>query len=329
MMLIVMICSAALFAGSYAGDFMVIGNGVAAAGMGGAFAAVANDGSAIYWNAAGISQIKTTEFSIMRAFLYQNLASYDNVTLCQPLPNEVTIGINWTRLTIDDIPVFLEEHLIHNVDFRSAYLEFNLTGIPDRRITSTDDLFQIAFSKHLHREVNLGWMFFNVPTDLHLGANVKFIKRKIDTFTGSGVGFDFAMLFKTDLAVLFEREWLGNIAFGMNLQDIGNTTISWTTPSSHTDEVLTNTKIGVAIEQPLKKFKSVITVSYDLDYVYEKVRHYGLEWNYDNFAEIRLGLNDDDFATGVSIHYRRFILDYAFITNVIANTNRIGLRYRF
>ena len=323
------VCSTMLFAGSYAGDFMDIGNGVTASGMGGAFSAVANDGSAIYWNAAGISQIRKTEFSIMRAFLYQNLASYDNITLCQPLPNEVTIGINWTRLTIDDIPVFLEEHLVHNVDIRSAYLEFNLSGIPDRKITSTDDLFQIAFSKHIHRELNLGWMFFEVPTDLHLGVNAKFIKRKIDTFTGSGVGFDLSLLFKTSLAVLFERDWLGHIAFGMNLQDMGNSTISWNTPSSHEDEVLMNTKMGIAIVQPIIKIKSIVTLSYDFDNVYDKAKHYGLEWNYDDFAAVRLGLNGSDFATGVSIKYQRFILDYAFITNVIANTNRLGLRYQF
>jgi hypothetical protein len=326
---LLVISSSVLCAGSFAGDFMSIGNGVTAAGLGGAFAAVANDASAIYWNSAGISQIRQTEFSIMRAFLYQNLAAYDNISICQPLPNEVTIGLNWTRLTIDDIPVFLEEHLVHNVDFRSAYLEFNLPGNPDRSIVSTDDLFQIAFSKHIHREVNLGWMFFDIPTDLHLGANAKFIKRKIDTFTGSGIGFDMSLLFKTSLAVLFEQDWLGQISFGMNIQDIGNSTISWNTPSSHTDEVPMNTKIGFAIEQPVPKIKSIFTISYDVDSVYDKVKHFGLSCDYNDFAVLRLGLNDSDFATGVSIKYNRFILDYAFITNVIANTNRLGLRYRF
>ena len=327
--LIWILCSAILFAGSYAGDFMSIGNGISTSAMGGAFAAVANDGSAIYWNASGISQIRETEFGIMRAFLYQNLASFDNLTFCQPLPNGVTIGINWSRLTIDDIPVFLEEHLIHNVDYRSTYLEFNLSGIPDRKITSTDDLFQIAFSKHLHRELNLGWMFFDVPLDLHFGANVKFIKRKIDTFSGSCVSFDFSFLFRTKLSVLFERDWLGDLAFGMNLQDLGNSTISWNTASSHRDEIPMNTKIGLAFVQPVNSIKSIFTLSADFDSIYDEVKHYGLECDYDDLVALRLGLLDNDFSTGVSIKYRKFIIDYAFVTNVIANTNRLGLRYRF
>ena len=126
-----------VFAARYAGDFMVIGAGVRSSGMGGAFSAIADDGSAIYWNASGIAQMRRSEIGLMRAFLYKNLATYDNFTYCQPLPNEVTIGFNWTRLSIDDIPVFLEEHLIYNVDYRSSYHEYNLSADPDGEISET------------------------------------------------------------------------------------------------------------------------------------------------------------------------------------------------
>jgi len=76
--LAVLFFSVSLSAGRYAGDFMVIGSGVRSSGMGKAFTAVANDGSAIYWNAAGIAQMRETEIGLMRAFLYNGLASYDN-----------------------------------------------------------------------------------------------------------------------------------------------------------------------------------------------------------------------------------------------------------
>ncbi len=54
----VLMISATLSAGRYAGEFMVIGSGVRSSGMGKAFTAIANDGSAIYWNAAGIAQMR-------------------------------------------------------------------------------------------------------------------------------------------------------------------------------------------------------------------------------------------------------------------------------
>ena len=45
-------------------DFNTTGGGARARGMGGAFLGVANDVTAIFWNPAGISQIKKTEFTI-------------------------------------------------------------------------------------------------------------------------------------------------------------------------------------------------------------------------------------------------------------------------
>ena len=321
-----------LSAGRYAGDFLVIGTGVRAAGMGGAFAAVADDGSAIYWNPAGLSQIKNMEIGLMRAFLYQGLAFYDNFSYSQPLPNNVTIGVNWTRLTIDDIPIFSEEWLIYNVDYRSSFKEFNLPGVPDGFMKSTDDVVQFAFSKHVHYDLNLGWLFFDLPFDLNFGANIKYIKRKIDENMGSGTGFDFGFLAKTDLAILFEKDWLGKIKFGINYQDVGGTTITWNVEddsSDRTDEILYNTKVGVAVYQPLKPINSTIILSMDTDYIYGKTRHFGFEFIYKNILGVRTGLYQKNFSAGISIKFYDFNVDYAFVTNTLANTNRIGLRINF
>ena len=107
-MIITIAVAGSLSAGRYAGDFMMIGAGVRSLGMGGAFASRAEDGSSMYWNTAGISQIRKSEIAAMHAFLYNGLASYDHITYCQPLPSDVTIGLNVTRLPITDIPVFSE-----------------------------------------------------------------------------------------------------------------------------------------------------------------------------------------------------------------------------
>ena len=86
MLILIIVLALPLNAGRYAGDFMMIGSGVRPLGMGGAFVSLADDGSAIYWNPAGISQIKKSEVTAMHAFLYNGLASYDHITFCQPLP---------------------------------------------------------------------------------------------------------------------------------------------------------------------------------------------------------------------------------------------------
>ncbi|MBN2461003.1 MAG: hypothetical protein JXB60_05295 [Candidatus Cloacimonetes bacterium] len=338
LILIAFLSTITLTAGRYAGDFMAIGAGVRALGMGGAFAALADDGAAIYWNASGIAQIRDTEIAIMRAFLYEGLAYYDNFSLCQPLPNDVTLGVNWTRLTIDDIPIFKESHIVGtNVDQRSSDLNWilNEAGIPDGKFTSTDDLYQFAFAKHLRYNLNLGWLFYDLPLDFHFGGNIKYIKRNIsdeegEEHLGIGNGFDLSFLVKTDMAILFDFDWLGNIALGMNFQDVGGTIVSWRDlESKHEDEILFNTKLGIALEQPLYFIRSRIIMTMDVDYVYETQYHYGLEYFYKELVSLRAGYCSENYSAGASLKLYDVSVDYAFLTNVLGNTNRIGLRISF
>lgn len=328
--IVLLLAGASLSAGKYAGDFMMIGAGVRALGMGGAFASLADDGSAIYWNSGGLAQIRDSEVSAMHAMLYGNLATYDNISYVQPLPNDVSIGFNFTRLLVKDIPHFKEDYLIGtNVDQRINNSAYHLPGIPDGRFRSTDDLYQFAFAKNIKFGANMGWQFFEVPFELGMGGNVKFIKRQIMENLGTGTGLDAGLKLRTDLAVIFDQEDLGDLHLGFNFQDIAGTDINWDTPSGIKDEVLFNTKIGVAVEQPMPKLKSVIILAYDYDYVYKGTNHYGIDWAYDKRANLRLGLYDKNFSCGASLLLYGVNVDYALITNPVGISNRLGLRISF
>ena len=329
--LFLLIIPGLVFGGKYTGDFMYIGAGVRSLGMGGAVASTADDGSAIFWNPAGISQLRKTEIEVMRAFLYEDLAYYDNVSICQPLPNDVTIGLNWTRLTIPEIPVFLEDYLIEhpNVAERSSRLDWNLPGIPDSSFTSYDDLFQFCFSKHIRSNIDFGWAFFEVPLDIYFGGNIKYIKRQILENMGNGTGFDLGLLFRSPLAGLIDIDWLGNFNLGINFQNIAGTTITWDTASKHQDDILFNTKVGVSIDQPVPFWHLKMILAMDTDYVYDKSHHYGMEIKYKHLVGARAGYYDDNYTAGLSVNVYDFILDYAFVTNTLGNTNRIGIRFRF
>ncbi len=315
-----------LFAGKYAGDFLEIGAGVRSLSMGGAFSAVADDGSAIYWNPSGIAQIRHTEIGLMRAFLYQGLANYDNLSIVQPLPNDVSIGFHWTRLSITDIPIFSEEHLVGTVDQRISFPWLNLPATPDGYFSSIDDVFQFAFAKYSRYELNMGWLFFELPIDLYFGANMKYINRSLYDYTGTGIGFDLSFMSRFDLGEITEQAWLGDLSLAANLQNIGGTTIVWDTDSEHEDKILFNTKIGVALMQPMEKYQSKFIISTDYDYVYDGTFHVGFEWIYDDLVSGRLGYYDSNFSSGLSLKLYQFILDYAFVTNALGYTNRIGLR---
>ena len=47
--------------GTFDGQFLKIGVGARAEGMGGAFVAVSDDASALYWNCAGIARIEGSQ----------------------------------------------------------------------------------------------------------------------------------------------------------------------------------------------------------------------------------------------------------------------------
>lgn len=319
-----------LSAGRYAGDFMMIGSGVRALGMGGAFSALADDGSAIYWNASGISGIKKREVSAMHAFLYGGLASYDNVSYVQPLPNGVSIGVNLTRLTVSDIPHFSESYLIGtNVDQRINNSAYHLPGIPDGKFGSADDLYQFAFAKQFSYDANMGWLFFEIPFDFHLGGNVKFVKRKLWKNYGTGAGFDLSFKVSTDMAVVFDQEELGKLDFGMNFQDVAGTKIAWDTTNNMTDEVLFNTKLGLAVRQPIPPLKSELKLAYDYDYVFDGSSHYGIEWDYADKGSLRAGYYEKNISFGASINIYDVYLDYALVTNPVGLTNRLGMRFKF
>ena len=67
-----------------AGEFMALGAGARALGMGGAFGAVADDASAVYWNPAGIAGIEKRQALAMHAEQFGDLVNYNFGSYVQP-----------------------------------------------------------------------------------------------------------------------------------------------------------------------------------------------------------------------------------------------------
>lgn len=320
-----------LHAGRYAGDFMLLGSGVRPLGMGGAFSAIADDGSAIYWNASGIAQIKDIETEFMHAFLFENLASYDFFSLCIPLPASTTIGISFSQLSVDNLPLY-DEKWIKNSDvfLRSSNVDLQLTGNPDGYFSSSDQLFEFAFAKNFSRLVDLGWELFDLPIDYYIGGAFKYIKRDIYENMGTGMGVDVSFMVRTDFGLLTEVPWLGKIGFAFNLQDIGGTKITWDTRSKHVDEVITTPRFGISLEQPVPFIDSKLIFDFDWSEVYEYTKNLGLEFNYKQVLSVRSGIFGDHFTAGMGFRFRQFMINYALITHSnLGNSHRIGLTANF
>lgn len=204
-----------LFAGSYvmAGSqgskgaaFLKLGQGARANGMGESFVAVADDINALYWNPAGIAQIKETQ----AAFMYSNwLEGIQCNYLAYVHPAPIKDGIMGGAITI------LDSGSIDKYD--------EVGGLPLAQ--GTFDGKDIAILASYAKEM--------MP-NCSLGATLKYIQMKIDGKKSTGLGLDVGCLYQHEVE---------NLTFGITMQNLGPKLKAFV---SEKNELPLNLKVGGA-----------------------------------------------------------------------------------
>lgn len=87
--------------GTTAASFLKIGVGARSVGMGSAFVAVSDDISAMYWNVAGISKLRSPEIIFNHSEWLEQI-NFDYAGIALPLGNLGTVGVSFTALTMSD-----------------------------------------------------------------------------------------------------------------------------------------------------------------------------------------------------------------------------------
>ena len=158
----------------YSNEFLNIGAGARGLGMGGAQVASVNDGTAGYWNPAGLTGIKQYPSVYgMHADYFAGIGKYDYIGLAVPLKDEKrVVGLSILRFAVDDIPntLFLVEP--------DGSVNYNNI----RTFSSADYAFLLSYSQKIKDEQN---------KKLSFGGNAKIIYRKVGSFASAwGFGFD-------------------------------------------------------------------------------------------------------------------------------------------
>lgn len=167
-----------------AGTFLRMGVGARALSMGGAFAGIANDPSATFWNPAGLYHIKNYQFE----FMYVNMPfdrTFNFFSGVIPVTGFMTFGVSWIGLRIE------------NIEGRN----FN-SSEPEYLFSNSQNAFFLSFAKSL-------------SSFLSFGGSVKIIQTELDNNNATGLGFDGAVLFKP-----FDQLSLGMVVqdFGTDLR---------------------------------------------------------------------------------------------------------------
>jgi len=303
----------------YAGEFMAIGVGARALGMGGAYVAIANDVTSSYYNPAGLANINYPQIVLMHAEQFGNLVNYDYAGVAIPFGTDMSFGISAMRLAVDGIPDTRDALVIRNTTTRLSDINDPRAGINPDLVTEFSDqdwAFYLTFAKRYSE-------------DFYYGASVKIIKRDIAEFGAFGVGFDVGALYTP----------IENLFIGANLQDITTTLVAWNT--GRNELISPTAKIGAAYM--VEFFGGKLTPALDFDVRFENRRfasnfnvgpvsfdmHAGFEYNFKNLFAVRAGYNDvKQFTLGAGIKLPKLNIDYSFARFNYSQNERLDDTHR-
>ncbi len=328
----------------YGGEFLELGIGARAMALGGAYVAVADDGSAFYWNPSGASTILQQELFGMYASLFKSLSNLHHIGYSRPMYSGTAISFNWLRLTVSDIPWYevdpekLKLGYSNRVNDASTSAEtwqelknlnIVLTDDPLGYSSFVNDAFFLTLSKMYNFDIDFGWQYFVLPVQIPIGVNLKMIRQSLFDHNASGLGFDFGAMFKFGLNDLFDDNRLGKFSLGYTIKDVWNTKITWNTDSRHSDHIKRSWFFGASYFQPIQKIHGQLLFAYSLENKYKKATHFGIEYVYYKRLALRFGLDDKQFTAGVGLKVLYFIFDYAFKTHELGGSHRISVSVRF
>jgi len=338
----------------YAGAFLEIPVGARAAGMGEAYVATAMDGTAFFWNPAGVALVNRRIVSAMYANYFGGFGQYSFIGYTHQLSDKYGFAVSWIRYSVSGIP--------ENSSFGDTRLfdrgdpDFDFDQFRRGDFSYVDNAIFVSFARLNSLKLNLGWLYSDFIVDIPLGINLKIIKGGTSGISGQGqaindeipfdvsnfgIGFDIGTMIMFGMDDLFDLSYLGDFVLGLNLQDATGTAIEWTSLTNDVkpqDVIDANLKWGFSYVQPFDGLQSNLTLSYEHNSRYENDKHYGAEWDYARTLGLRLGYSiftrpDGSRASylsyGAGLSYWRIDFDYALISQDFGNVHRVSAAYRF
>lgn len=303
--------------GKYAGEFISLGVGGRALGMGGAFVALANDVTAGYWNPAGLSRINYPQVALMHDERYGSLVNYDYGAVALPVGTNTSWGFSVIRLGVDDIQDTRKAGIDANGNYTEDPAQF--TRIDPSKVTyfnAADWAFYVTYSK-------------KQSEDFSYGANVKIIRRELGEASATGIGLDVGVWYMP----------MDNVMLGANLQDVTTTFLAWNTG---TNELISPTmKIGSAYLIDAFGGRFAPAIDFDIRFEGRKTAstfalgpvsfdaHIGTEFMFRDVVAFRIGYNDvKQVSFGAGLHFPKLHIDYSFARFAQSATDRLGDTHR-
>jgi hypothetical protein len=307
----------------YSNEFLSIGVGARALGMGRTQAALANDVTAAYWNPAGLLNIRNKyQFSLMHAEYFAGIAKFDYAGFATPIDSLSHLAVSAIRFGVDDIP---DTRFLYDANGAINYDNINF-------FSAADYAFLFSYARKFKR----------IP-GLNVGASFKVIHRNAGNFANAwGFGMDLGAQwqYKTWQIGLMARDVTGTFNAWSH-----NTTLVYETyvktgneiPENSIEVTLPKAILGAAKSFTIKQ-KVGVVAAVDFDFTFDGMRnvlirsnpvsidpHIGLEVDYQKIVFLRLGAGqvqriknfDSSYYTtfqpdfGIGFTVGKFTIDYA------------------
>jgi tetratricopeptide (TPR) repeat protein len=261
--------------------------------MGGAFVGVADDASALIWNAGGLGRLERLELQATHA-AYGDLGSReDYVALVAPDWRWGTAGLSMHYYGIDGVESRDEGNLLLGNDLSDSEIEIAL-----------------GFGRPVSRSVSVG------------GA-VKLQRQSLAGFSGSGLGADLGVLGRAPAFLRSRAGWTDRLTWGLSVRNAIQPSIRLDRESVRDPSVV---RAGLAWEQPFPGGGSAL-LALDLEKspgIGTRL-HAGLDIRIHPLLGIRAGMNAGHPTVGMGVEWRDFQVDYAFANGDLSSIHRVGV----
>lgn len=300
-------------AAKYAGEAFSLGVGGRGLAMGGAMVAGPFDGTAAYWNPAGLNYLDGRYLSAMHAETFGSLLNHDFVAYTDARSGRAG--------------------LIQAFGFYGYYLggggikitELNQFNRPEvvREESHGDYLLAAALAGRLNER-------------FRFGATAKIIYRDIGTESGYGLTMDAGVLYQLKpfarVGLMVADMTTGFIRYSGKTFDSG----------ANTETIYPTVKPGVMFEHTIAEFTARFAASGDIRF--ENIKygaqywsgsisldtHYGMEVGWREMVFGRAGFDIGRFTAGGGIDVRQLTLDFAYLhDDELDETFRVSAGYRF
>jgi outer membrane protein OmpA-like peptidoglycan-associated protein len=283
--------------GTTGANFLKIGIGPRAVGMGEAQVAVCNDVTSVFWNPAGLVNIPSQEASFMYNLWFESIRSqYFGYAFPHPTIGTFAGSINY--LSMDKIQGY------------TAY------DVKTEKVTVYDLLGVLSYAREL-------------PYGIYGGINLKFIQQKLEEESSFAFGVDIGIM--GSVGRWLKLKGMEGLTLGLNLQNLG-TKVRF---QKEEGDLPMNFKFGVGLRKELFGDPLTIAIDGNLPNDNDFYGSVGIEYWVRNLIGLRFGYKSgQDLGNGLSfgggIKVNVFQLDYALVHfGELGYTHRIGIVTRF